>query len=198
MALFNWFGKKPSDAQDAEASRVAHRGAEATQGAAERSHTPQRGAPDSHSARKQERLERRESLYRVVRECMTQAGVLSSSYKFKVLSLDSHGRQYLIMVDIPQAHAGDAPWCAHIEGLIARHAKSQHEILVTAVYWRITEVMERAAPTSQEPAPTAVDKKAALDQLFATQSQETPPDFQDTEVTDHGPELGKTQYGDLR
>jgi hypothetical protein len=31
---------------------------------------------------------------------MTRAGILSSSYKFKVLSLDSRSDQYLIMMDL--------------------------------------------------------------------------------------------------
>jgi len=96
-------------------------------------------APGSAGNRKHERLERREMLYAIVRECMTQAGVLSSSYKFKVLSLDSRGRQYLVMMDLPHEHTGETGRLAEIEALIARNAKSRHDILVTAVYWRVIE-----------------------------------------------------------
>jgi hypothetical protein len=84
-------------------------------------------------------LERREQLYAVVRESMTRVGVLSSSYKFKVLSLDSHGRQYLIMMDLAKLHAGETGRLAEIETLIAQSAKSRHDILVTSVYWRLNE-----------------------------------------------------------
>jgi hypothetical protein len=89
-------------------------------------------------------------LYVVVRECMTAAGVLSSTYKFKVLSLDATGRKYLIMVDIPQVLVSDPARFADIEGSIARSAKERFGILVTAVYWRINELVSSA--TRQAPA----------------------------------------------
>ena len=109
-------------------------------------------APGSAANRKGERLERREMLYAVVREAMIRAGVLSSTYKFKVLSLDSRGRQYLIMMDMARQYAGDTARLAEIEGLIAQHAKTRHDILVTAVYWRINEHV--TAGLSRVSAPT--------------------------------------------
>ena len=63
--------------------------------------------PGSAANRRGERLERRELLYAVVRESMTSAGVLSSGYKFKVLSLDSRGVQYLIMMDLARQLVAD-------------------------------------------------------------------------------------------
>ena len=94
----------------------------------------------THAAnRKSERLERRELLYTVVRNAMTRAGVLSASFKFKVLSLDSRGRQYLIMMDLARKDAGTPERLAEIEGVIAQNAKATHDILVTAVYWRLHE-----------------------------------------------------------
>jgi hypothetical protein len=89
---------------------------------------------------------------------MTQAGVLSSSYKFKVLSLDSRGRQYLVMMDLPHEHTGETGRLAEIEALIARNAKSRHDILVTAVYWRVIEhvttgLTSPAATVPQVPKP---------------------------------------------
>lgn len=93
-----------------------------------------------HAAdRKSLRLERRELLYGVVRESMARVGMLSSSYKYKVLSLDPRGRQYLIMMDIPQDLAADAGRLAEIESGVAQNAKARHDIVVTAVYWRINE-----------------------------------------------------------
>ena len=110
--------------------------------------------PGSAANRKGERLERREMLYAVVREAMIRAGVLSSTYKFKVLSLDSRGRQYLIMMDMARQYAGETARLAEIEGLIAQHAKTRHDILVTAVYWRINEHV--TAGLSRVTVPTVV------------------------------------------
>ncbi len=96
-------------------------------------------------------------LYSVVREAMIKAGVLSSTYKFKVLSLDSRGRQYLIMMDMARQYAGETSRLAEIEGLIAQHAKARHDILVTAVYWRINEHvtagLSRVSATPHVPVP---------------------------------------------
>ena len=83
----------------------------------------------------------RELLYTVVRESMNKMGVLSSSYKFKVLSLDSRGRQYLVMMDLQRLQTGAVARMAEIETLIAQTAKARHDILVTAVYWRLSDQM---------------------------------------------------------
>ena len=102
---------------------------------------PGRDAPSTSGSakRKSDRAARRELLYAVVREAMVRAGVLSASYKFKVLSLDSEGRQFLIMVDLARGTGGDAANLAEIEALIAQSAKARHEMHVTAVYWRVNE-----------------------------------------------------------
>jgi hypothetical protein len=83
--------------------------------------------------RKQERMARRELLYAVVRECMVRAGVLSSTYKFKVLSLDARGQQFLVMVDLAQGSGADMVRLAEIEAMIAQSAKSRYQVLVTAL-----------------------------------------------------------------
>jgi hypothetical protein len=106
-----------------------------------------------HAAdRKSMRLERRELLYSVVRESMSRVGVLSSSYKYKVLSLDPRGRQYLIMMDLPQELATETRRLAEIESAVTQNAKARHDIVVKAVYWRISgpvsgELLRKAKPT---------------------------------------------------
>lgn len=90
--------------------------------------------------RKSQRMERRELLYAVVRECMARVGVLSSSYKYKVLSLDSRGSLYLIMMDLPRDMAAHVDQLAEIEALVTQTAKTRHQIEVSAVYWRINEL----------------------------------------------------------
>lgn len=43
------------------------------------------------------------------------------------------------MMDLARQYAGETSRLAEIEGLIAQHAKARHDILVTAVYWRVNE-----------------------------------------------------------
>jgi len=142
MSLLNWFTKKPPNRHSvpAESSGLGHIDATVPFSASGKPRGRSASTPPGSAAnRKNERLERRELLYSVVREAMIKAGVLSSTYKFKVLSLDSRGRQYLIMMDLARQYAGETARLAEIEGLIAQHAKTRHDILVTAVYWRINE-----------------------------------------------------------
>jgi hypothetical protein len=120
--------------------------------------------------RKTERMARRELLYTVVRESMVRAGVLSASYKFKVLSLDARGRQFLVMVDLARDNGGETTRLAEIEALIAQAAKSRYDILVTAVYWRINEhvavgdPVAQARPRSPDSQPVPLDSQpGALD-----------------------------------
>jgi hypothetical protein len=112
----------------------------------------------------------REQLYQVVREVMLRAEVLAASYKFKVLSLDSEGRQYLIMVDLLKTPS-IAPEQWHLlESQMIRNAAAHHRLLVKAVYWRGNApnptpeakpaVPERLAPSYAPP------KNAARETLF--------------------------------
>lgn len=163
MSLFSWFSNKraepesslPSDSGVAPATVPARPG---------RHDEGAHGAP----GHKHERGERREALYGVVTETMTQVGVLSSSYKFKVLSLDPQGHEFVVMMDVPLEQARDAGRLAEVEALIARNAKARHALLVTAVYWRVNDHVTagvtpqslaqpqtRSAPPKAEPTPVA-------------------------------------------
>lgn len=131
MSIFSWLLGKKSERR-ATASEGTHHSA----GMRVKDSRP----PDSQAGhRKSERLERRELVYEVVRDAMLRAGVLAASYKFKVLSLDARGIQYVIMMDLGERIAGDTVRLAEIEALIAQSAKIRHDILVTAVYWRVNQ-----------------------------------------------------------
>ena len=84
-------------------------------------------------------LSRREHLYGVVREAMLRVGVPVNSYKFKVLALDQSGRLYLVMIDLAAKLNHEAAQMVEVESLIAQSAKSLHDIVVSAVYWRTTD-----------------------------------------------------------
>lgn len=103
--------------------------------------------------RKTQRLERRELLYAVVRESMARVGMLSSSYKYKVLSLDSRGSQYLIMMDLPKEMAEHIGQLAEIEEIVTQNARMRHKIDVSAVYWRINELTKTATSVLRKPRP---------------------------------------------
>lgn len=158
MALIPWFRKKvevkPHDGVDSSGLGHTDGAAPFHSSAREQAH----GAQSSSGAnRKSERLQQRELLYAVVRDSMTKAGVLSSSYKFKVLSLDSRGRQYMIMMDLAGSHAGEVSRLAEMEGLIAQYAKARHDIQVTAVYWRLNQQAVAASAPARAAAPVASD-----------------------------------------
>ena len=122
MSLFSWLSREKPKAP-----------AETGAGSVE----PSRGAaPAAGAARKTDRMARRELLYSVVRESMARAGVLSASYKFKVLSLDAAGRQFLVMIDLASSERAGPELLCDIEAVIAQRAKSRHDLLVSGVYWR--------------------------------------------------------------
>jgi len=141
MSLFSWFTRKSKaqapqsrPAQAAAHSRMAGNGA----------HVPMQPAAE---LRKTERMERREQLYQAVRDTMVRVGVLSAGYKFKVLSLDQRGAQFLVMVDLTQEYGRDVIRLTEIESLIVQAAKTRFDILVTAVYWRVNAVDQFAGAT---------------------------------------------------
>lgn len=156
MFLFDlFFGKRPAgDAAGAHqhaddriepggalmpSARLAHPGG-------------QRGTDE----RRVRRHARREQLYVAVREAMTRSGVLAASYKFKVLSLDQPGNEFLVMVDLSMDFEGITGQLGAMEALVVQNAKARFGITVPTVYWR----MDTAAAPVQTLPPTGDAKKA--------------------------------------
>jgi hypothetical protein len=160
MSLFSWFTtskKKPGKSMPDSSglSRMANEATRPVTGPGGRKEQVSNGQPAN---RKSERMARRELLYGVVRQAMMKSGVLSASYKFKVLSLDQRGRQFLVMVDLARQHGSETSRLAEIEAMIAQGAKTRFDIFVTAVYWRMNEhVALGTAPaantSTSQPAP---------------------------------------------
>jgi len=125
MSLFSWLSPGKSAKAQAEHSDLSH---------TEPNRLAVAGAAPPN--RKSERMARREMLYSVVRESMARAGVLSASYKFKVLSLDAAGRQFLVMVDLAASERADTDVLGEIEVGVIQRAKARHDLAVSAVYWR--------------------------------------------------------------
>lgn len=140
MSLFSWFIRKSRpQAQHAPASTPGQppaRGDTTLVPARNGKPLPPQAAQSPDQARRSERTERRELLYTAVRDSMVRAGVLSAGYKFKVLSLDQRGAQFLVMMDLAPEYGGDMARLAEIETLITQSAKTRFDIVVPAIYWR--------------------------------------------------------------
>jgi hypothetical protein len=89
------------------------------------------------SPRRGRRILRREQLFSVVRESLIRAGILSSSYEFKVLALDSNGDGFLVLIDL--ALPGEVmpdEYLLEIESWIQKSARTRHSMRIPSVYWR--------------------------------------------------------------
>jgi hypothetical protein len=141
MSLFSWLFSKSAPLPPSSSPADPVKGA------------PPRPAPvqapvDPLTDLKQQRHERREHLYDVVRSVMLRSEVLASRYKFKVLSLDARGRQFLVMIDL----LGDevlapARWSA-VEQLMAMTAAQRHDLQIKSVYWRLAPLAAGTVPAS--------------------------------------------------
>ena len=162
MSLFNWFSGKSSPGKDPSGKAPPdHDGSglprddrsRPVAGARGKGGLPMPLKSAAHPAersgeQKSHRHAKRELLYTAVRDAMLRAGVLSASYKFKVLSLDPRGDQFMVMMDLAQEFGGQTERLAEIEVMIEQGAKSRYNIRVTAVYWRLNELVSMARPKS--------------------------------------------------
>ena len=89
------------------------------------------------SPRRSRRILRREQLFVVVRESLIRGGVLSTSYDFKVLTLDPTGDTFLVLIDLAlSAEFISDEDLLEIERWIQTSAESRHSMAVRSVYWR--------------------------------------------------------------
>ena len=122
----------------------------------------------------------REQLYLAIREAMTHSGVLSSRYRFKVLSLDQRGNSFLIMMDLSQQEGAQTEVLSDIEKKIMLQAMARFDIAVSSVYWRLgapaleqnsTPEFQKTAefgnPVDDKSIGSAVYKTIAFDELAA-------------------------------
>ncbi len=129
---------------------------------------------------------RREQLYSVVRESLIRAGVLSTSYEFKVLALDANGDGFLVLVDLAlPADAIPDEYLLEIERWIQTSARSRHSMQIEAVYWR------RKATHDQR----GIALKAAVEAQTRRESQTDLASERPTALppVEHGPHHTRTQ-----
>ena len=179
MSLFDWFFSKPRQRQGVDP--VEPQGSPGSPAIAVRpppSQQPQRPAAPIVQAmdnRRAMRHARREQLYVAVREAMTRSGVLSATYKFKVLSLDQPGNEFLVMVDLSMDFDGITGQLGAIEALIVQHAKARFGITVPTVYWRmdasIPSAAVRPAPVRPVARPSAATPTAPAEAAAPTSAE---------------------------
>lgn len=146
--------------------------------------------------RQSDRAIRRDLLHTVVREAMLDLGVLSSHFKFKIISLDHQGLQFLVMVDLSEEVSHDLTDLASMESVIIQRALSHRKLQIKSVYWRMTEAAQVLPPSLRGKAhhpgghgDTGVHAGTTASGFPIT---ELPPG------QPHPPPIGTTQYGDLR
>ncbi len=171
MSFFSWFSGSSSNAHhvvgkgrpDSDSSGLTRdERTRPVAGARPRTSVPAPVKTAEHgSEQKSRRHAKREQLYAAVREAMIRAGVLSASYKFKVLSLDPRGDQFMVMMDLAQEFGGQTDRLAEIEVMIAQSAKSRYDIRVTAVYWRMNELVSVGRPSTPHAQPHHAPAAAA-------------------------------------
>lgn len=154
MSLFNWFSGKSGAATLNDPARRAEPGLAPTRVA----HPPAANSPQAQEASRARRHARREQLFNAIREAMTRAGVLSARYKFKVLSLDQAGNEFMVMMDLSAEFGGALDQLIALESAIIRHARARHDITVPTVYWRVDGSLV-IAPVSK---PASLAANAAL------------------------------------
>ena len=135
------------------------------------------------------RNDRRDLLYGVVRDTMVKAGILSSSYRFKLMSLDTDGTLYSVMVDIAQEYGVQHELIRRLENELTRSAFKNGKLRISGVYWRSTDTLCSSLVTKSRPS-SIVPFLETFDRYGAASGEECPQNssarsvtgFADTEV----------------
>ena len=150
MSLLRWLQAKKSDAAEGGGRKKPRRSFSQT-------------TLPLISPRRGRRILRREQLFSVVRESLIRAGVLSTSYDFKVLALDSTGDGFLVLVDLAlPAEAMPDEYLLEIERWIQSSARSRHSMQVQAVYWRRKAAHDQRGMALKAAVSAQTQREAAL------------------------------------
>jgi len=108
---------------------------------------------------------RRELLFEAIKVTMQAHGVLSSSYKTKVVRNDKRGHQYSVMMDLStdflHNEEGRPEKLLALGTAIAKNAEERYGLKVVGVYWQVNEdskgfeVAPREGSSSHAPLPSA-------------------------------------------
>lgn len=120
------------------------------------------------SPRKGRRLLRREQMFSVVRESLIRAGVLSTSYQFKVLTLDAVGDSFIVLIELSlDGQAMPDEYLLEIEQWIQDTARRRHEMGVQSVYWRRRPTQDAALGVLKAAVPAQAHREVTSNQPTA-------------------------------
>lgn len=100
---------------------------------------------------------RREMLFDSVKSTMESRGILSASYRFKVVRADKRGHSFVVMVDLStdfmDGEQGQQRPLMALGDAIRKNALTRYGVGVPAVYWRVNEEIRGFDPERAEAPP---------------------------------------------
>jgi hypothetical protein len=108
----------------------------------------------------EERMEfRREMLYEAIRITLQAHGILSASYRFRVVRNDRRGHMYSVMMDLStdfmHNREGRPAQLVALGMAIGKNAAARYGILVSGVYWRVNDEIQGFEPSRPDAEPGA-------------------------------------------
>ena len=131
---------------------------------------------------------RREMLFDSVKTTMESHGILSGSYRFKVVRADKRGHSFVVMVDLStdfmDSDQGRQRPLAIVGAAMGKNALARYGLGVAAVYWRVNPELkgfdpartaaalpeESASPDAQRSANLRKYERATAEELAAFES----------------------------
>lgn len=95
----------------------------------------------------EERMEfRREMLYEAIKVTMESHGILSASYRFRVVRNDRRGHMYFVLMDLStdfmHNRQGRPAQLVALGAAIGKNAAARYAIMVSGVYWRVNDQIQ--------------------------------------------------------
>lgn len=132
---------------------------------------------------------RREMLFDSIKTTMQSHGILSGSYRFKVVRADKRGHSYVVMVDLSadfmDSEQGRPRPLKALGESMTKNALARYGVGVAAVYWRVNPELKgfdpargeagavsenKASPEAQRSANMRKYEQATADELAAFES----------------------------
>jgi hypothetical protein len=95
----------------------------------------------------EERMEfRREMLYEAIKVTMQAHGILSASYRFRVVRNDRRGHMYSVLMDLStdflHNREGRQAQLVVLGAAIGKNAAARYAIIVSGVHWRVNDQIQ--------------------------------------------------------
>lgn len=79
---------------------------------------------------------RREKISKIVANLLSRSGIEAQHYKLKMLTLDTKGNEYVVMLDLAREHIAFSSSLRQLERHIIKESLDQFNIVVRSVYWQ--------------------------------------------------------------